>query len=160
MTALSTFPRPTFPQRGGCFCGAVRYSLSEDPITLYACHCTDCQTETGVSFTLSMLVAGDSIAVTSGETEAHEYHLPDGRVRRSRRCPNCKVALLCLPRRFPDLLILQPGTLDDTSWLHPVGHIWTRSRQPWVVLPEDSLTYDAQPDDLLALVRAWKERSG
>lgn len=151
---------PFTPKAGGCACGRIRYDLVSDPITLYACHCTDCQTETGASFTLSMFVTRDSVVPTHGEPHLREYTLPDGRERRSYRCPVCDVTLWCVPRRFPDLLNLQPGTLDDTSWLHPAGHIWTRIRQPWIMLPPDTLSYDERPDDMLALVRAWKERPG
>jgi hypothetical protein len=50
--------------------------------------------------------------------------------------------------------------MGDTSWLRPVGHIWTRSAQSWFPLPEGVLRYEAQPDDMLPLVRAWKSRAG
>ena len=148
------------PLSGGCACGRVRYDLIADPITLYACHCTDCQTETGSSFTLSLFVHEGSILLVRGDPRSREYRLPDGRERRSHRCPDCDVSLWGNPRRFPELLNLQPGTLDETSWLRPVGHIWTRSRQPWVVIPEGALCYEQQPEDALPLVRAWKERTG
>ena len=144
---------------GGCSCERVRYDLVADPITLYACHCTDCQTETGTSFALSMFAHRDSIVLTRGEPRPSEYLLPDGRERRSQRCPDCNVVLWGNPRRFPELLNLQPGTLDDTTWLRPVGHIWTRSRQPWVAIPADALCYESQPEDILPLVRAWKNRA-
>jgi hypothetical protein len=150
---------PFKPGAGGCACGRIRYDLVADPLTLYACHCTDCQTETGASFTLSMIVTRDSVVLTTGEPRLRQYTLPDGRERRSYRCSVCDVSLWHMPRRFPDLLNLQPGTLDDTSWLHPVAHIWTRSRQPWIVLPPNVLSYDQQPHDPGALVSAWKERS-
>jgi hypothetical protein len=40
------------------------------------------------------------------------------------------------------------GTLDDTSWLQPTVHFWTRSAQPWVVLPEGSQRFETPPADL------------
>jgi hypothetical protein len=57
---------------------------------------------------------------------------------------------------------LEPGTLDDTSWLRPVGHIWTRSAQPWVAIPDGPLNFNKDPGDegAIALVRAWKQRQG
>jgi hypothetical protein len=43
------------------------------------------------------------------------------------------------------------GTLDDTSWLRPTAHFWTRSKQPWVVLPdEQSHVFETQPNDIFA----------
>jgi hypothetical protein len=47
---------------------------------------------------------------------------------------------------------VRAGTLDDTSWLRPSVHFWTRSKQPSVVLPnERSHVFETQPDDPLAL---------
>jgi hypothetical protein len=64
---------------GGCICGAVRYELTADPVTLYACHCTDCQRATGTSFALSMIVTHEAVALVRGEPELHECRLDDGR---------------------------------------------------------------------------------
>ncbi|HME74058.1 MAG TPA: GFA family protein [Myxococcota bacterium] len=95
-----------------------------------------------------------------GQPELFEVELPDGRRKRANRCANCATNVWGSPLRFPQLLILHPGTLDDTSWLEPAGHIWTCSAQPWVRLPAESLCYEQQPEDMMALVRAWKARSG
>ncbi len=143
---------------GGCVCGAVRYELVADPVTLYACHCTDCQTETGASFALSMIVNRESLALLRGSPEPRGCRLEDGREKRSECCPRCNTSLWGVPARYPELRNLHPGTLDDTAWLEPVGHIWTRSAQPWLRLPPGVLGYEGQPDDMLPLVRAWKFR--
>jgi len=37
------------------------------------------------------------------------------------------------------------GTLDDTSWLRPTRHIWTRSKQAWVAIPEGDEVFEGQP---------------
>jgi hypothetical protein len=36
------------------------------------------------------------------------------------------------------------GTLDDISWLRPTRHIWIRSKQPWVILPEGDEVFQGQ----------------
>ena len=146
------------PQLGGCECAEIRYRLTSDPVTLYACHCTDCQTATGSSFALSMFVTRDSIELLQGEPQLREFDLPDGRKRRAFVCPRCGTQRWSDRRRLPNLLNLQPGTLDDTSWFQPIGHIWTRSAQHWVTIPPDALRYEKQPDDPLPLVQAWKSR--
>jgi hypothetical protein len=147
----------SFPQRGSCLCGEVGFSLGEDPVTLYACHCTDCQRQTGASFSLSMLVRSEALRILRGELEQYAVELADGRLKRSHFCARCSTRIWG-PTRVAGISLLEPGGLDDTSWLRPVAHIWTRSAQPWLPIPADSLRYDTQPgeEDMLAMVRAWK----
>jgi hypothetical protein len=150
----------TFPQHGGCLCGDTRYSLSEDPLTLYVCHCTDCQRQSGASFALSMLVRKEALQIVAGQPGEYSLELPDGRRRQSNYCTRCSTRLWG-GSSVPGTAVLEPGTLDDTSWLRPIGHIWTRSAQPWVRIPADTLNFDEQPrgEERMVLVRAWKERT-
>jgi hypothetical protein len=147
------------PKTGGCLCGAIRYRLVDDPATLYACHCTDCQTATGSSFVLSMIVPREAIELVRGAPEVSEFVLDGGRRVRRLFCRACGTALWSEPPAVPQVRTLRAGTLDDTSWFEPVGHIWTRSAQRWVRIPPDTLNYEQQPPDMLPLVRAWKARS-
>jgi hypothetical protein len=48
------------------------------------------------------------------------------------------------------------GSLDGTSGLRPVGHLWTDSKQDRVVLPPGSLCYARQPDSLDTLVARYQ----
>ncbi len=148
-----------FPQRGSCLCGDVEYSLSEDPLTLYVCHCTDCQRQTGASFALSMIVRREAIQTVRGQPKQYSIEVADGRLKQSRFCSRCCTRLWG-SSSVAGLAVLEPGTLADTSWLRPVGHIWTRSAQAWVHIPEDPLNFSEQPHekDYLALVRAWKQQ--
>jgi hypothetical protein len=41
---------------GGCVCGAVRYRLTAPPLIVHACHCRDCQKQTGSAFVLNMWI--------------------------------------------------------------------------------------------------------
>jgi hypothetical protein len=57
------------------------------------------------------------------------------------------------PPRAPDVAVVRAGTLDDTSWLRPSAHIWTRSAQPWVQIPEGVPRYETQPANFLDLLK-------
>ena len=149
---------PEFPLDGGCGCGAVRYRLLEDPLGLHVCHCTDCQTVTGSAFVMCMPTHKRSLELTRGQPKAFLFVTPDGLAKCNLRCPECGCTVWSEIEGIPEILALQPGTLDDTSWLHPVAHIWTDSAQPWVEIPEGVLIYERQPVEDLALVRAWKGR--
>lgn len=149
------------PLTGGCQCGAVRYEISVEPMTVYACHCRDCQRQTGASFALSMVVARDAIRVTGGRPA--QWLRPGAQTASGTAiaclfCGACGARLWNLPTRAPQVAIVRPGTLDDTSWLVPVGHIWTSSAQPWVKIPGDTVNYPRQPPDNTALVAAWNAR--
>lgn len=152
-----TNPAPRRP--GGCSCAKLRYEITADPIVVYICHCTDCQTATGASFAISMIVPRDALRVIRGEVERREFELPDGRYRIVFGCSACGAALWGERRDRPEMRNLEAGTLDDTSWFRPVAHIWTRSAQPWIQIPDDVLNYAKQPKDRGPMLRAWQARS-
>jgi hypothetical protein len=149
---------PTFPCDGGCACGAVRYRLLEDPFGLHVCHCTDCQTVTGTAFILSMPTRRESLELVQGEPRLVEFETRSAKTKRDRCCPDCGTRLWSESRKAAEAVMFRPGTLDDTSWLVPVAHIWTVSAQPWVEIPDGILRYDRGIDDYADVVRAWKRR--
>ena len=147
------------PIIGGCQCGAVRYEIAAEPLTLYACHCSDCQRQTGSAFALSLIVPRDAVRVTQGTAAVWERpgsHTVSGTPADCLFCRDCGARLYHLPSRNRAIAVVKPGTLDDTSWLKPVGHIWTRSAQPWVSFAAGTLLYEGQPPDLAALGAAWQ----
>ena len=148
------------PHEGGCFCDGIRYAVSAEPLTLYACHCTDCQRQTGSSFALSMILPRDALSLLRGDPRHAIRTMPDGRRLHSRFCGECGSHMWGEPPKFPQVVVLRPGTLDDTSWLRPVGHIWTRSAQPWESIPEGTLSFDGQPPDPMALIEEWRRVRG
>jgi hypothetical protein len=147
------------PLTGGCQCGALRYEVRQAPLSLYVCHCTECQRQSGSAFGLSLLVARDAIAV-SGTAKRWRRRLDSGYAIECVFCPECGTRLWHEPERNPAGAVVKPGTLDDTRWLGPVGHIWTKSVQPWFEIPADTVNYDAQPPELSRLISAWQGRSG
>src|SRR4051812_37124330 len=44
------------PQTGGCQCGKVRHEITEEPLSVYTCHCLDCQRLTSSAFSLGVIV--------------------------------------------------------------------------------------------------------
>lgn len=136
------------PLTGGCHCGALRYEIDAAPILTYTCHCTDCQRITGTAFSLAIIVPEKSFRVTRGEPWPVERIADSGRVNVRLLCPDCGCWISGLGRAGPDgveVRRVRAGTLDDRSWLRPTMHIWTRSKQPWVMLPEGDQIHEVQP---------------
>jgi hypothetical protein len=106
-----------------------------------------------------MVVRNEALETLRGRPAEYDVTLGDGRRKRASLCGRCGTRLWA-PSALPGLTILEPGTLDDTAWFAPVAHIWTRSAQRWLALPDGALRFEQQPrgEQVLALVRAWKER--
>jgi hypothetical protein len=147
------------PYPGHCLCGAIRYRISSEPLTVYACHCTDCQRRTGSAFALSMLVRRSALEVLQGTPASYFAALPDGRTKSGRLCASCGTRLWGEPANHA-IVVVQPGTLEQASQLVPVAHQWTRSAQPWVVFPADAILFETQPGDPSELVRLWQQVHG
>ncbi len=151
---------PPLPLTGGCQCGSVRYALSGPPVVFYVCHCTECQKQSASGFGESLRVRAADLAVT-GDTATFVRDAGAPSECRCEFCPACGSRLFHRRAAYAETLNVKAGSLDDTSWLKPAGHIWTRSKQAWVAIPPDALTYDGQPNDGgAALARRWREMTG
>jgi hypothetical protein len=136
------------PQTGGCLCGALRYEITRAPELVYTCHCADCQRLTGSAFSIALLVA-DAAFQLSGVNPRPLHHIANsGRTNTRWICPECGTWVCSGPKPGtapPDMpRTVRAGTLDDASWLRPTVHFWTRSKQPWVTLPEGGRSYETQ----------------
>src|SRR4051812_21539240 len=74
---------------------------------------------------------------------AVERMADSGRLNTRFVCPDCACWVYNLPRG--GVVRVRAGTLDDTSWLRPTRHIWTRSKQSWVTFGEGDETFEGQP---------------
>jgi hypothetical protein len=133
-------------QEGGCACGAVRYRLSSTPMFVHCCHCRDCQRQTGSAFVLNALIETDRISLLSGEPAPVGVPTDSGRPHEIYRCPACQTALWSDYGGRPALRFVRVGTLDDPTALAPDVHIFTRSKLPWVRLPEGVPAFDVYYD--------------
>jgi hypothetical protein len=124
------------PLDGGCTCGAVRYRMTSRPLFVHCCHCRWCQRETGASFALNAMIEADRVIVLQGAPEIVATPSNSGRGQRIFRCPSCRIALWSHYAGAGDAIcFVRVGTLDEPDRLPPDIHIFTASKQPWVVLP-------------------------
>ncbi len=149
------------PRRGGCSCGAIRYRVDGAPITVYCCHCTDCQRLYGTAFGWTMVLRRAQLVLEQGAPDPYDFTFADGRRRRGTLCVRCATRLWGEPAdpARAAVLSLRPGTLDDPRDAEPALHIWVRSRQPWVTLPADVPAFETQPDDPTVFGALWRERA-
>ncbi len=125
------------PLEGGCACDTIRYRLSSPPMFVHCCHCTSCQTETGSAFVINALIEPDRVVLLAGAPEPVLTPSESGKGQNVFRCPTCRVALWSNYGGAGDLIrFVRVGTLDEPGRLPPDIHIYTRSKLPWVRLPE------------------------
>jgi hypothetical protein len=120
---------------GGCSCGAVRYRLTSEPLFVHCCHCLNCQRQTGSAFVVNLLIEADRVELPAGEPQPVDVPRDDGSTQRIFRCPTCQVAVFSNYGR-PEIRFVRGGTLDDPSGVAPDVYIYTRSKLPWITLPD------------------------
>lgn len=121
---------------GGCACRFVRYRMASRPMFVHCCHCRWCQRETGSAFALNALIEADRVRLLTGAVEVIDTPSESGKGQKIARCPRCRVALWSNYGGGGDLIrFVRVGTLDDPDRFPPDIHIFTASKQPWVVLP-------------------------
>ena len=128
---------------GGCFCGAVRYRLDSAPMFVHCCHCRDCQRQTGSAFALNALIETDRVTLLSGEPQPVAMGTDSGRPHAIYRCPTCQTAVWSEYGGVAKLRFVRVGTLDEPAALPPDVHIYTRSKLPWVALPQGVPAFEA-----------------
>jgi hypothetical protein len=141
--------RPSLPLTGGCSCGAIRYEVTAFPFLL-------CQTASGSAFALNLPVASRSFRIVKGEPKGWHHHSPSGVAVVSWFCADCGARLYGERAGWPEVMNVRAGTLDDTRWLTPVGHMFMKSAQGWVVPAEGAECFEADADDFIPLARKWR----
>ncbi|HEX3483893.1 MAG TPA: GFA family protein [Micropepsaceae bacterium] len=131
---------------GSCSCGAVKYRLLSPPMFVHCCHCRDCQRQTGSAFVLNALIEADRVELLCGATRSYPQPTPSGRPHIVHRCEDCGTALWSTYGGREAIRFVRVGTLDEPSALAPDVHIYTRSKQPWVAIPEGVPRFEAYYD--------------
>ena len=146
----------SLPLEGGCQCGALQYELTVAPMTLYACHCTNCQKQTGSAFVLSTIIPEMAFSFTKGTPAKTEWKSDSGNARFGYYCRDCGNRIANGQTPSIGFLSLRAGTFEDTSWVRTGGHIWVKSAQKWIKFADDDLLCDEQPTDYGPFVERFR----
>ena len=133
---------------------------------VHCCHCLDCQKQTGSAFAINALIEADEVEALSGRTVAVEMPTESGRPHDIHRCPQCGVAVWSDYGRRGWMFFVRVSTLDEPHRIKPDVHIFTRSKVPWVRLPDDARAFDIYyemekewPRESLARRKAAQEKA-
>lgn len=129
---------------GRCMCGAITYEVEGDPLFIGVCHCKDCQRQGGTSFSHLMGVMSDQLKVSGDTLKEFVTEADSGGQAHRKFCGNCGSPIYSSPSSNAGMAVIKAGTLDDTSGLTPMMHVWCSSKMDWIELPSDIPTMEKQ----------------
>ncbi len=120
---------------GGCLCEAVRYEISQPPISTGICHCKICQRSIGASFSTWTAFPTDAIRFTNGEPKYYRSSL----IAQRGFCANCRTSLnwMRLLPEVADYMAVFTAGLDNPEDFAPAWHGGIESQLPWIDLHDD-----------------------
>ena len=134
---MKAIEKDPYPIEGGCDCRAIRYRMQTRPLFVNCCHCRWCQRESGAAFALNAMIEADRVINIGIEPLLVRTPSESGQGQLIARCPNCHVAVWShYAGAGPLVKFVRVGTLDNPDVLPPNIHIFTKSKQPWVAIPE------------------------
>ena len=143
-------------QEGGCACGAVRYRLTAAPLIVHACHCRDCQRLSGGAFAFNLWIERRFVEPNDAPLASMQVPAGSGKPQEIFRCAKCGTALWSKYHAAPgDTVLLRVGTLDHPEAVKPDVHIFTRSKAPWLELPQGVPAFET----FYKLADLWPEES-
>jgi hypothetical protein len=122
---------------GGCSCRAIRYRLTAPPLIVHACHCRDCQRVTGGPFVINLWIERKFVQAAGAAPKSFRLSGGSGKDHDVFFCGDCGTYVWSRYGIVPgDCLFVRAGTLDRPDAVAPGVHIFTRSKLPWIALPE------------------------
>ena len=130
---------------GRCYCGAVHYKVSGDPVFSAQCHCRECQYITGGAPNMFMAMPGATFSYTQGEAKGFQRTDIENAVTRE-FCPECGTHLVTRAGAMPDAVILKVGSMDDPSqYPGPQMAIFCIDKQSFHSVPEGVPEFERFP---------------
>lgn len=130
--------------KGGCICGAVRYTVSEEPLTVRACWCRVCRHFAAGNASINLAFTRSAVTLTG---ELRDFHsIADSGNRMHRRfCPQCGVHVTSEAEERPHLLVIRAGTLDEPERARPLANIWVSEAPAWAHIDATLPQFPGQP---------------
>jgi len=128
---------------GKCLCGAVRFTLSREPLATRICWCRDCQ-HIAANGTVNLLLEAEGLVV-SGELAEYRSAADSGNEIIRQFCPKCGSHLFAMSSARPQFRVVRAGNLDEPSSIQPTMNIWTASAPGWACLDMALVQVPRQP---------------
>lgn len=112
------------PITGGCFCGAVRYQINQQPFGQVNCHCRACQHATGGAYAPVMLVPTEAFNI-NGEYREYVSEGDSGHEVKRAFCGRCGTTVFGHTTRVESMRPVYAVTMDHPGRFTPELNAWT-----------------------------------
>ena len=132
-------------ETGRCLCDKVQLEFLSEPISCGRCHCLQCQKNCGGSPSTLLIYPAQAVKLTQGELKFFDTVADSGNKISRGFCPTCGTPVMSKLERTDEIVIVKMGVMDDPSKYRPDTIYWTSMAQDWAHIPEDCVTYEANP---------------
>ena len=87
----------------------------------------------------------EAMLAVTGELISGERTQPSGAIGTIFACAKCLIRIYSKNSTRPGMVTIRAGTLDDSMQVVPKFHLWTSSKQSWVVISESAVALEEQP---------------
>lgn len=122
---------------GGCLCGAVRYEIEGELRDIVNCHCSKCRKFHGNFGAYTMVPLLSLRFIRDDGLKWYDSVTDETPGVKRGFCACCGSSLFWHPEGRESISIAA-GSLDDSTGLKTIGHIWTRQAADYYVI-EDGL---------------------
>ena len=137
---------------GSCLCHSLKYEYTSEPITTASildmypkfyswarqiqatCHCLSCRKVTGGTNSVNLLLPEDKLRVTDGTAKEYSSLHESGVKLTVHFCANCGCTIYKTHEKFPGMVIVLAGTLDDAGVENtkPKSELYSKHRVGWL----------------------------
>lgn len=132
--------------QGGCNCGSIRYTIPAKPLTVVACHCRNCQRQSGSAYSVNLIVKAKDMSVEGELALYTDNDTNSGNPVLRKFCGKCGSPIRSEAGSAPGIYVVKAGTLDDPAPYEPRAQLWTCTALPWVTIPEEQPKFEKEPE--------------
>ncbi|MGH8602297.1 MAG: GFA family protein [Gammaproteobacteria bacterium] len=112
---------------GGCQCGAIRYSVSGEPVMAAICHCSMCRRANAAPAVAWAMYQEGQVHFTKAQPQTFASSAEAKRGF----CPTCGTQISFTASFLPGLIDITVGSLDNPEQVKPDLHYWHSRHISW-----------------------------
>jgi hypothetical protein len=121
--------------RGGCLCGAIRFTVTTPTVFCGHCHCSMCRRNHGAAYVTWFAVARSQVSIDCGSDLLTRYESSEHGSRSF--CSRCGSSLFCVSNRHPEIIDIPLANMDSPIDRLPESHLYFDDRAAWTIVADD-----------------------